>query len=258
MQVHFSSLDPSLVYVGAQVAARRSELDISQRTLAANQIINAGTLIAFEKGRSWPRAKTREKLEEALGWPPGRIESLRRQHAGELQRGAQTTAVAAAPPADDGERTVMLGAGETTAVESRYMAETIAVALSNIRSQVAALPAVTDPGFQSAAAGLLADLGRLESAASNASRGAAGAQDIFRELSAVRRARRDLMLHAAASPHATIGQRVFAARHRAELTVEEAAAMVGISPHDVTAAESGTAVPDTQAGVLNRLLAALQ
>jgi DNA-binding XRE family transcriptional regulator len=32
------------------VAARRRELDITQRSLASDKVINTGTLIAFEKG----------------------------------------------------------------------------------------------------------------------------------------------------------------------------------------------------------------
>src|SRR5918997_1545439 len=69
--------DPGMVRAGAAAAARRRELDISQRSLAADGIINAGALIAFEKGRSWPRERTRAKLEEVLRWPPGTIARLR-------------------------------------------------------------------------------------------------------------------------------------------------------------------------------------
>src|SRR3954447_15721471 len=69
--------DPGLVRAGAAAAARRRELDISQRSLAADGIINAGALIAFEKGRSWPRDRPRAKLEEVLQWPAGTIERIR-------------------------------------------------------------------------------------------------------------------------------------------------------------------------------------
>src|SRR4051794_26046567 len=72
-----SDADPGLVRAGAAAAARRRELDISQRSLAAEGIINAGALIAFEKGRSWPRDRTRAKLEEVLQWPAGTIERVR-------------------------------------------------------------------------------------------------------------------------------------------------------------------------------------
>ena len=70
--------DPGMVRAGAAAAARRRELDISQRSLATAGIINAGALIAFEKGRSWPRKGTRSKLEEVLRWPEGAIARIRR------------------------------------------------------------------------------------------------------------------------------------------------------------------------------------
>src|SRR5215212_1019835 len=70
-------LDRGMLRAGAAGAARRRELDISQRSLAADGIINAGALIAFEKGRSWPRERTRARLEEVLQWPPGTIARLR-------------------------------------------------------------------------------------------------------------------------------------------------------------------------------------
>jgi transcriptional regulator with XRE-family HTH domain len=250
--VHFTTLDPAMVYVGAQVAQRRRELDLSQRKLAENKIISAGTLIAFEKGRSWPRESTRTRLEEALGWPPGEIVRLRRHFTPDA-------AAPVAPPAiDDGERTELLEVGGTTTVESKYMAETIAVALANIQTQIAALPAPTSASFQKSAAGIIADLSRLETLATNASRGARGADEMFRELVAVRRTRRELLLRAAESPYATVGQRLYAARHRAELSVAEAAAMAGLTPDDIAAAEAGNVVGASQVGALNRLLAVLQ
>ena len=62
---------------GAAFAARREELGISQRQLAAMKIIGAPNLIAFEKGRSWPREKTLAKLEQVVGWPPGTLAKVR-------------------------------------------------------------------------------------------------------------------------------------------------------------------------------------
>ena len=85
-------VDPGMVRAGAAAAARRRELDISQRSLAADGIINAGALIAFEKGRSWPRERTRVKLEEILHWPPGTIARIRRG-------GSVTPAEPSGPPA---------------------------------------------------------------------------------------------------------------------------------------------------------------
>src|ERR1700756_5018441 len=62
---------------GAVFAARRAELGISQRQLAAMKIIGAPNLIAFEKGRSWPRERTLAKLEQVVQWPPGTLAKVR-------------------------------------------------------------------------------------------------------------------------------------------------------------------------------------
>src|SRR5262245_42453590 len=91
--------DPGMVRAGAAAAARRRQLDISQRSLAADGIINAGALIAFEKGRSWPRERTRAKLEEVLQWPVGTILRIRRGDA------AGAPAPAVAPLAEVGAGT---------------------------------------------------------------------------------------------------------------------------------------------------------
>jgi hypothetical protein len=152
----------------------------------------------------------------------------------------------------------MLEAGGTTTVDSKYMAETVAMALDNITKQIAVLPAPSVPAFQASVKGLIADLSRLEALATNASRGTNGAGDILRILGAVRRARRDLLLQAAQSPNATVGQRLFAARHHSELSVEEAATMAGLTPDDIAAAEAGNAIAPAQFDALNRLLRALQ
>jgi hypothetical protein len=47
---------------------------------------SAGTLIAFEKGRSWPRRKTLAKLEEVLNWSPGTIVRIRKRGRGRAGR----------------------------------------------------------------------------------------------------------------------------------------------------------------------------
>src|SRR6476469_8082422 len=85
-------VDAGLARAGAAAAARRRELDVSQRSLAADGIINAGALIAFEKGRSWPRERTRAKLEEVMQWPPGTIARLRRGESIAPDRPAESAA----------------------------------------------------------------------------------------------------------------------------------------------------------------------
>jgi FHA domain len=80
--------DPGVARAGAAVATRRDELGIAQRELARQKIINAGALISFEKGRSWPRRGTLAKLEEVLQWAPGTIARIR--YGGEPSDGDRT------------------------------------------------------------------------------------------------------------------------------------------------------------------------
>src|SRR5918997_3161885 len=120
-------LDPGMVRAGAAAAARRRELDISQRSLAADGIINAGALIAFEKGRSWPRERTRAKLEEVLQWPPGTIARLRR---GE--------------PVAAEERSEQLTVASD---EASLIAQAVITAVNTFGSAIEALPAAEDPEF---------------------------------------------------------------------------------------------------------------
>ena len=228
--------NPGVARAGAAVSARRRELDISQRTLAREKIINAGALIAFEKGRSWPHRSTQAKLEKVLGWEPGTISRLRRQD-----------------DTEPGEQTEIL----TNTVQAPLMAEAVELAMDTIKSTVDALPEPTDPEFSSRITGVLKDLRKLESLAANAARAAKGAPDVVLVLSSVRKLYRDLMLRAARSPQATPGQKLFAARHRSELTVEEAANAAGVSAEDVTAAEADLPLGADAAAAVGELLTSL-
>lgn len=67
---------------------------------------------------------------------------------------------------------------------------------------------------------------------------------------------RDLMMTAARSPHATLGQRLFAARHRGGLSDQEAAA-AGLPVDAVTAAEAGEPLTAEQVSAIEGLLAAM-
>ena len=60
------------------------------------------------------------------------------------------------------------------------------------------------------------------------------------------------MLRTARSPNATLGQRLYAARRRAELTVEEVANATGLSAELITAAEADGPVDPKDAGFWNR------
>lgn len=213
----FDTVDAGIARAGAAVAARREELKLTQRHLARSGIVNAGALIDFEKGRRWPRKATLARLEDALQWPHGTIVRLRREQ----------------PDANNDDTVVM-----TNTVRAPLLAEAVEVALTTITSAIESLPEVSDPAFSQRAAAILADLRKLEGVAAGAARSAKGAPEVALVLSAVRRTYKDLMLRSARSPGATLGQRLYAARYRAELTAEELANAAGVPVDAITAAEA--------------------
>jgi pSer/pThr/pTyr-binding forkhead associated (FHA) protein/DNA-binding transcriptional regulator YiaG len=229
--------DPDVARAGRAVAARRRELDITQRSLARDKVINAGSLIAFGKGRSWPRRGTLAKLEEVLNWPSGTITRIRN----------------GSPVAPSGEATEVL----TDTVQAPLMAEAVELAMHSIGTAVDGLPDPVEPDFTQRATPILADLRKLEAVAANAARNARGTPSVVLALSAVRRRYNELMLRAAKSPSATLGQRLYGARHRAELSLEEAANAAGVSTDVLLDAESERSVPPDAAAALDTLIAQL-
>ena len=229
--------DPDVARAGSAVAARRRELDITQRSLARDKIINAGTLIAFEKGRSWPRRGTLAKLEEVLNWPTGTITRIR--NGGPVAQGDEVTEVL------------------TDTIQAPLMAEAVELAMHSIGTALNALPNPADPDFTQRATPILADLRKLETVAANAARNAKGTPSVVLALSAVRRSYNELMLRAAKSPSATLGQRLYGARHRAELSVEEAANAAGVPTDVLLDAESERSVPPDAAAAIDTLIAQL-
>ncbi len=226
------ALDPGMARAGAAAAARRRELNISQRSLAADGIINAGALIAFEKGRSWPRERTRAKLEEVLRWPPGTIAKLRRGEPVGADHRVATT------PASD---------------EVPLIAEAVITAARTFDSAIAALPDEQDPEFARRAAQILADLRQLEAVAARAARISRVTPPLIKALSAVRSRYDGLMLRAARSPGATLGQRLYAARRRANLTISETAQAAGVSDDDIVHVEAGDRVSPATAEAIAAL-----
>jgi transcriptional regulator with XRE-family HTH domain len=198
---------------GAAFAARRRELGLSQRKLAAMKVITAPALIAFEKGRAWPRERTRALLEEAVQWPAG---SLARLRAG------GSTSFSGSDSARDDSPTV---------------AGAITVAMSAVDSAIDALPAVDDPTFTPRVRSVLADLRQLESITAQAVRSSQGASAVIKTLALIRHRYDALMTQAAATADATLGQRLYTARREANLSVEESAAAMQTAPDVVTAVE---------------------
>jgi transcriptional regulator with XRE-family HTH domain len=220
-------VDDGIARAGSAVAARRRELDITQRTLAKYRIMNAGALIAFEKGRSWPRERTRAKLEEVLQWPPGAIANIR--NGGALP-GEQRE-----PDPGGDQAPLIVGAVE--------------VAMKTFETAIAALPQPSDSDFARRAEVILADLRQLEAVIARAARQSRAMPAVVMALSTVRTRYEQLMLAAAASPNATLGQRLFAARRRANLSAAETANAVGVSGELIEAVEAGhpTTVQDAAA-----------
>lgn len=206
---------------GAAVAARREELGYSQRRLHDDGVIAHGELDAFERGRSWPAESIREKVEDALRWPPGTI--------ARVARGAEV-------PEDDDTETL------SDSVQLEVMLDYAEITLDGLAARIAALPPVSDPDFGAQAAEQLAQLRRLLATTANAAR-SAPAVEIMLALSDVRRTYSDLMLRAATAPAATLGQRLYAARHRAQLSAQEIAATTGVDADAVAAVEAERVVP---------------
>lgn len=218
---------------GAAAAARRRELDISQRSLAADGIINAGALIAFEKGRSWPRERTRARLEEVLQWPPGTIARIRRGDAAAAREPAQAW-----------------GSGD----EVSLIAQAVEAAVNTLGATIAALPPVDDPGFTPRVTAILADLRQLEAVAARATRIGRLTPPLLKALSTVRRQIDELTLLAATAPTATLGQRLYAARHRANLTIAETAQAAGVAEDAIVAAEAGQPVTTAATELIDALV----
>jgi transcriptional regulator with XRE-family HTH domain len=231
------ALHPGMVRAGAAAAARRRELDISQRSLAADGIINAGALIAFEKGRSWPRDRTRAKLEEVLQWPVGTIAQLR-------SGGAE------APPT---QPSVPIAVAD----EVPLIAQAVEAAVNTLGATIAALPALDDPDFTPRATAILTDLRQLEQVAARAARIGRVTPPLIKALSTVRRELHELTMLAAAAPTASLGQRVYAARRRANLTIAETAQAAGVPEEAIAKAELEQPVPAPTAALIEALLAQL-
>jgi DNA-binding XRE family transcriptional regulator len=215
--MHDDADEVGMARAGAAFAARRVELGISQRELAKLKIIGAANLIAFEKGRSWPREMTRARLEQAVKWPPG---TLARVHGGRN------------PPVS--------GAIDTSSTDdtSAMVSGAVTLAASQILAAADALPDDHDPAFPERVRAVLADLRTLEPITARAVRSSQGSADVVKVLRQVRRRYDDLMTRAAAAPGSTLGQRLYTARTAGALSVAEAAGVLDVTPEVVATAES--------------------
>ena len=222
-------IDPAIAHVGAAVAARRAELELTQRGLARDGIVAGATLIALEKGRRWPRNATLGKLENALGWRPGTLNELREDAA----------------------------AATSDAVPASTLADVIDLALATLSARIGDLPEPADPDYTPRATAILTELHKLEITTAGAARSARGSAALAVALGAVRARYNDLMLASAQAPNATVGQRLYAARRALGLSAEEAANAAGIATVELLAAEAGEYLDTRPTAALEALLAEL-
>lgn len=236
------AVDPGMERAGAAAAARRRELDISQRSLAADGIINAGALISFEKGRSWPRERTRLRLEEVLQWPPGTIARIRSGEPVPTHGPAASQVQAApAPPL-------------TNAGEVPLIAQAVVAAVNTLGATADALPAIEDSEFTPWVTQILSDLRQLEAVAASAARLGPVSPPLIKALGLVRARIDELTLLGAKAPTATLGQRLYAARRGANLTIQETALAAGVPESVVVGAEAEAAVSDQDKELVEKLL----
>ncbi|WP_233151361.1 helix-turn-helix domain-containing protein [Mycobacterium lehmannii] len=229
-------LDDGIARAGAAVAARRRELGISQRELARQGIITAPALIHFEKGRSWPRERTRDTLEKVLQWPAGTIARI---------RAGGSAAEVVTGPAESSDDAVLV-------------ADALRLALNRFETAIDDLPTASSPDFVKRASSILADLRKLEALAVRAMRHSHGAPtEVVKSLGLIRGRYDVLMLQTAAHPAATLGQRLYAARRRANLSAGEAATLGGLAAELVEAAEAGQFVDAGSAARIEALIAEL-
>jgi DNA-binding transcriptional regulator YiaG len=226
---------PGQARAGAAFAARRQELGITQRELGRMGIITASSLIAFEKGRAWPRERMRATLEELAHWPAGTLAAIR---AGGPVPGTRQPA-----PTPSGDAPLIV--------------EAVQVAMATIDVAIGNLPADDHPKFGEHARAVLTDLRRLETITTRAVRGSQAAPEVFKTLGAVRRQYDDLMTRAAGTPSATLGQRLYVTRRAARLTAPEAALALGAPTELVSAAESEHPLPEGAAERIEALIADL-
>ncbi|MEY8013657.1 transcriptional regulator [Mycobacterium servetii] len=228
---------------GAAAAARRRELDISQRSLAAAGVINAGALIAFEKGRSWPRTRTRAKLEEVLQWPAGTIARIRRGAP------APDAAPTQAPPPED-------AASERPEPDSSVslIAQAVVAAVDGCSLAIAALPPADDPEFSERATPILANLRQLETIAVRATRISRMTPELINALSTVRRQFDELMTRGADAPNALLAQRLYTTRRRAKLSALETAHAAGVPEDTIARAEAQEPLPAEATEAIETLL----
>lgn len=138
--------------------------------------------------------------------------------------------------------------------EVSLIAQAVTTAVSAFDSTVAALPPVDDAAFVPRVTAILSDLRQLDAVASRAARIGRVTPALIKALSAVRSLYDDLMVRAARAPHATLGQRLYAARRGANLTVLETAQAAGVPEQTVQQAEADEPLSAAEIAAIETLI----
>jgi hypothetical protein len=208
--------DAAVSRAGAAVAARREELGLSHVALAVD-VVALEEMVLLEAGRHWPDHDALATLEERLNWPAGAIASIR--------DGA---------PVPEDEFTEVL----TPTVQVSVAVDAADIAVRAIRARAELLPTPHDRDFTHAITPMLTELRRLDRTIAAAARNAPGRLEVAVALAGIRQVWADLIVRAAGSPQASLGQRLAAVRQRGRLTATEVAAAAGVSVADVEAVEA--------------------
>lgn len=129
---------------------------------------------------------------------------------------------------------------------------TAATALRTLLARIDTLPTPGNEGFVTAAGQVLRELRTLDM--TNTANADLGDPASILTISAIRRTYTVLLGRVAQSPHATLGQRLAAARQDAELTSFEAAGACGIPLDVVLRAEADLPIPSAAATALRSLV----
>ncbi|MDO8835635.1 MAG: hypothetical protein Q7V01_08560, partial [Vicinamibacterales bacterium] len=139
--------------------------------------------------------------------------------------------------------------------EVSLIAQAVVTAVNTFGSTVASLPPDHDPAFTPRVTGILSDLRQLEAVAARAARIGRVTPALIKALGTVRSLYDDLMVRAAGAPHATLGQRLYAARRGANLTVLETAQAAGVSEQAIQRAEAEEPVSGVETEAIEELVA---
>ena len=137
--------------------------------------------------------------------------------------------------------------------EVPLIAQAVVAAANTFASTIDALPPVTEPEFTPRATAILGDLRQLEAVAARAAR-IQVTPELIRALSTVRTRIDELTMRAATAPTATVGQRLYAARRRANLTIGETAQAAGVVEDVIVQIEADQPVSSADIGAVEQLI----